>query len=200
MWEKREGRPQYKALTAAYDKALPIFVIHLAHTTGTDVLLPSALYECCGLSVGEIRHGIIMADGTILQLEAHDQTLVLQARETLSQRARAAMPSSSVNFQDTPDEVPTLYNFPLFTLMRSWWDQVYRWRYGDVPGGWVDPLSKPHLYGCFSGPGMHEVQRMVEPRRRLAHRRARQAIWDELPSVFGLPPWTKMKRDCCSSQ
>ena len=88
-WDIREGRRQYKPLIAAYGKALPIFVIQLTRGTNIDTLLPSALFECCSFSVEEILRGVPTPDGTVLCLDVRDQTLVLQARERLSQLTRA---------------------------------------------------------------------------------------------------------------
>ncbi|KIP03702.1 hypothetical protein PHLGIDRAFT_37291 [Phlebiopsis gigantea 11061_1 CR5-6] len=191
-WDIREGRRQYKPLTAAYGKALPIFVIELARTTGIDVLLPSALFECCSLSINEIMYGVPTPDGTVLCLEARDQVLILQARERLSQLFRTKV-FAFVYSEDTLQSVaaaPAPYSAP---ARRANWRKVHEWVQGvSEPGCWADPLTRSFPWDAFKI--AYQGQRAYQIKQR-EFSSARQAVWSELPVIFNLLPWDKMKRD-----
>lgn len=191
-WDIRGGRRQYKPLTAIYGKALPIVVVQLARTTGIDVLLPTALFDCCHLSIHEILCGVPTVDGTIICLDIRDQILVLQAREALSQRARTTT-FSFVYSERTLALAQVLERSVTGTSVAAQgyhWKRVHAWLQGPQEG-WVDPLSTGFPWEDFWRATRMEGKRVLETKLR----DARKAVWNELPSIFGLLPWDKMQRE-----
>lgn len=191
-WDIRAGRRQYKPLAAVYGKALPIFVVQLARTTGIDVLLPAALFDCCHLSINEILCGVPAVDGTIICLDVRDQILVLQAREALSQRARTTT-FSFVYSDRTLALAQVLRRSMSGTSVAAQgyhWRRVHAWLQGPQEG-WVDPLSVEFPWEDFWWVTRKEGKQELE----IKFRDARKAVWNELPLMFGLLSWDKMQRE-----
>ena len=194
-WDIRESRRKYKPLAAVYGRALPIFVVQLARTTGIDTLLPSALFECCSLSISEILGGALTSDGTLLRLDVRDQLIVLRAREALSQRARTktfAFVYSKNTLRSVMVDRKGYNPVPLPTRQNRW-EKVHQWLQGSGTGAecWLDPLSKSFPWDDFYTATLRSERVVLE----IVHRKARQEVWNELPTMFGLLPWDRMKRE-----
>ena len=184
-WDIRQTRRQWSALTEAYGRALPIFVINIARTIAADTLLPSALFECCAYSYEEIILGVTTPDGVVHALHPRDQILVIKARESLAHFARNAV----FGFIYQKEFMENAVKDP------ERWTGLHRWVQGnDVPGQahWTNPLDQGFPWNRF----FEMTRNLNVTHRKEAEkdwRSMRRATWATLPAVFGLSPWDKMK-------
>ena len=193
-WDTRKDRRQYKPLATAYGKALPVFVIQLARTTGMDILLPSAYLECCSLSIDEILYGVPTPDGKILCLGAHDQVMIFHAREKLSHLAQTEILAIFQSEEETGQSEGTMWR-SLFHFC-ALWRRVWQWMQGvEEAECWVNPLTIPFPTDILRIPIQNSSQIVTRYQSEKKYRNARQDIWNELPVMFDLLPWNKMKRE-----
>lgn len=59
------------------EKGHNIHAVQTAREHDINIILPAAFYDCCGLSIEEIFHGIVDEDGRRIQLSASDTAVCL---------------------------------------------------------------------------------------------------------------------------
>ncbi|KAI0687094.1 hypothetical protein BC835DRAFT_414455 [Cytidiella melzeri] len=192
-WDIRSQRRQYAPFVKAYGRALPYVVIEVAKKTGSEILLPSAMLECCSYSISDIIDGLPTPTGGAVYLDRDSQRAILQARSRLSHEAHMAkmkivhgdeITSAYAAYQRTrrPSAVVQAH----FTTLEKWAEET------DGPDNWVDPLAAASTWpagACHSvvawNPA-HDIVKKLEGQRG--------PVWRNLPTVFGLQKWDKLRR------
>lgn len=184
-WDIRQARRQWAPLTQEFGRALPIFVVNIARSIGADILLPSALFECCGYTLEEIIAGVSSPSGVTYVLNPHDQLLVLHGRGQLAQFARTVTWGFIYEKQFLE---AAMKDFP------ELWARLHRWVQAGEPGhaAWRSPLARDFPWADF-----YEVTRNRNTGFRFkaeaVAKNARNAAWAMLPTTFGLPTWDKLR-------
>ncbi|KAI0338385.1 hypothetical protein BDW22DRAFT_709990 [Trametopsis cervina] len=187
-WQERENRRQYPAFTQAYGRALPFVTVQVAKKTGMEVLLPSALLECCSYSIAEILDGVATPSGEVYHLDRDSQRSVLQARTALSHSARAAKTGlvQSIAKVDRPSR--------LRAADLRYWEEMYAWVSEDNgPDNWVDPFQSLSTWPS----GAHTIlvgSSSSTTSERFDMRAQRGEAWKSLPASFGLASWDHLRR------
>lgn len=179
----------------AYGHALPYVVIAIAKKTGMDVLLPSAMYECCSYSINDIMDGVAKPDGNYVHLDHESQRAILQARVQLSNDARATktkiVHNARINHPHGRRSIP----HPNSEAGQDSWTTLASWANDtDGPDGWVDPLKTaagwPANAYAVATRGNANAANAIEGNLHANYRQ----VWKKLPEAFGLQEWDKLRR------
>jgi hypothetical protein len=191
-WDLRSQRRQYAPFVQAYGNALPYVAIDVAKKTGMHVILPSALLECCSLSINDILDGLRTPNGDIVHLDSDSQRIILRVRYQLSTQAqetkRQIVHEVELKYSATPHGMRS--------GTRESWSKLQDWSNAkNGPDDWVDPLGLASSCPVEAyGRAMSLATKQIEVVDKLKGKRA--VIWRSLPTTFGLQPWDKLERAC----
>ncbi len=176
------------------ENQLPYVVIAIAKKTGMDVLLPSAMYECCSYSINDIMDGVAKPDGEYFHLDHDSQRAILNARVQLANSARTTkakiLHDVRLNRPDRRRSIP--YSDEAvqdgWTTLTSWANTLHG------PDWWVDPLKTAEGWPEYS----YTVATLgvVRDAQVIAYNLwdNNQQVWKNLPEAFGLQGWDKLRR------
>jgi hypothetical protein len=161
-------------------------IIALARQVSADWIIPASLYRLCAeLQEEEIFRGVLW-DGSVVRLSELDQIHAFRALNFLRGDATAQI----LAFLWSPSEIDGCTNGPKCALARfqgrrkaEWWRHskgaslmpMEIWESADF-----EKHLKPVCRVCLAG-------------MKSAHRRARNTLWDRLPTLCGLPHWEALE-------
>lgn len=184
-WKGRRQRRQFASFDRAYGKALPFVVIDVARRAGMEVILPSAMLDCCSYSVAEIMDGVRSPEGKLFILDHDTQRRILEGRDALARRAYVIR--REVDHLDVRSHIGDY---------RQQWQELSDWANGtNEPNNWVDPFSSAwpaRAYTHMKSKPMRyrNLKRDVETPMQ----KVQEDVWRDLPSMLGLGSWESLKR------
>lgn len=183
-WEIRHSRRVFYCFVKAYGRALPYVAIEISKKTRMDVILPSAMFECCEYSIAEIMDGVAMPSGKFMHLDNDSKNAILQGRPLLSHNAH----SSKVEVAYTEEALRTANTSQ---YMQRLWNELHNWaEKTDGPDHWVTPLLEWDKFPTVAYSRL--VRHLAWVHRKIAGKR--RTVWKDLPKAFGLRDWDKLRR------
>ncbi|KAJ6567033.1 hypothetical protein B0H19DRAFT_1025607 [Mycena capillaripes] len=164
-----------------------IAAIQLAREVGIPWILPVAFYDLCvayGSGFGrDIFHGVVR-NGLPASLDAQDQQLF--AKGHIVQNASTATDilrflSHPVDIDGCPSSAHCLKE-RMLAISRS--RMIVR-KYSSMP---------LHIWGADEWELLKNLCPVCISSLTKAHQDSRQAFWDKLPEIYGLPPWEELER------
>ncbi|KAF8216782.1 hypothetical protein K438DRAFT_1658264 [Mycena galopus ATCC 62051] len=165
-----------------YNSSLEVDIISLASENSNLSVLPCAYFGVIDVhSLNELFDGIPRKDGTVARLSALDFRRCVIAREILL--IKQYQPGYTFGWAlewEFSDECATLKR------CRTQREEILRYYLADV-GVWAlrPPSSLNWVKLCAACTG-HMQECMTTGRKK---------IWDELPGLFDLPPWSELQSD-----
>ena len=191
-WDMRHTRRQYAPFVEAYGRALPYVVISLAKKAGLEMLLPSAMFECCSYSISDIMDGVAGPDGKYVYLDHESKKAILQARVQISNEASATKARIVQKAQLTYPNSNTRRHTVADAVRESSWVALTKWANDiDGPDGWVNPFK---IAESWPAEAYFEVtRRQGYPVKKNIEGNYKQ-VWMRLPKVFGMREWHQLRR------
>ncbi|KAK7062833.1 hypothetical protein VNI00_000328 [Paramarasmius palmivorus] len=162
-------------------EARPFAVYLLAKETNLPTLLPAALYLCAdSQDINFILDGLDSFDRRHIELDWPDKKACIRARETLSIALRTRLFAFLTGQMDFPG------------CHRTSVCNNTRWK-------WLQGVEASLGSGVFSVsfPWAQYQNGVCDNCHRLSREHyaaERQKLWNELPVLFGLPPWDELRR------
>ena len=173
-WDARDSTTSLESF-----EARPFAVYMLAKQTDLPTILPAALYLCAdSQEINHILEGLASHDGKHIQLEWSDKKACIRAREVLSVALRTRM----FAFLTGQISFPACRSTSLCNNTRVKWMQGVEGSLGSgvfsVSFPW-DQFRVGLCDHCFNTSQNH-------------YDTERSRLWDELPQILGLPPWSQL--------
>ena len=152
-------------------------VINLARECNLLSILPAAFYLCCWhASATDIFRGVLLDNGTRCIMSPADQEACITGRFTLLETQanktwKWLHPTQALVSCHTPEKCRTERE-ALF--WRIWY-----------------PVPKLH---ALSPSVELQTCTVCTQKAKELHNAGRRSVWEDLPSVFGLPEWEELKR------
>ncbi|KAI0090611.1 hypothetical protein BDY19DRAFT_722481 [Irpex rosettiformis] len=196
-WEIRSRRRQYAPFVQAYGPALPFLVIAVAKKTGMDMLLPSAMFECCSYSIFDIMDGVARPNGEYLHLDHESKRKILKARTQISNYARGmknkVVTKARITYPCSGRR--SVLNAGGTNIVQDSWNILEGWAQGsDGPDSWVDPLRTAESWPANA---YSQATRTTLPSAEIIAKNMKAnyaQAWKNLPKAFELQEWDKLKR------
>jgi hypothetical protein len=174
-WDQRDSPPMIPVF-----QGRPFAAVRLAREIDIPIILPAAMYGCARSAIERILDGITLPDGSSIDLDWRDKRSCIIARTRLSD----AILMRTFKFLDHhPSGCSTLARCAIGRLKHL---RKLQAKFFNTPG--PRPLTKRFLKGFEK-----DVCDCCYTTSHASFVAARQALWDDLPGIFGLPSWQQLR-------
>ena len=175
-----DGWDQRNNALISRSRERPWAVVRLARELDIPILLPAAMYSCAASPVELVQDGITLRDGSKIELDWRDKLTCAVARTRLSDAILRRIFKFLLDHH--PPGCSNLANCAIGRLKHLRNLQARTLNKGPRP------LVKKFLTGFEK-----DVCNCCYTTSRASFVAARQALWDDLPGIFGLPSWQELR-------